>query len=227
MASVGGGIVILLIGLVIITLVVFGISCIKRPPPPSPPPSTSRSTPTTFHSSDSEEGCISPPQSPISYLSNIFDYEAIVVDSKDTPENDRQAILLYLCDWRYLGKHVRVGYLDRHANVTPAEWLQYMEDVPKVLCVCNNWFYKEWMDQTPGTLVAALRAQVTAVVHNRPKCISSKFVVVKLDESDNRYIPGYLQGAKSFLVNNTKDLAHNLTNVNEFDIVSLSGVASK
>ena len=211
-ASVGSALILVLLALLTTLALVFVAICYVRRnaahdlPSPSPSPAPS----SIVYSSD---GGRVTPISPISILT-FMPYDAIFVESKETPDEDRQALITYLCHEDYLGKFARVGYLDRYEQITPAEWLQRMEEVPKILCVVNKWFHKEWHDRTPGTLVAAVRTMITAMI-DKSQSISSKFIVVYLDKGDEEYIPTFLNVNK-FHVTDTMELAHVLTGVSEF-----------
>ena len=214
-ASVGSSLTIVLIFVLItLVLVVSGIYCTRKgaSSPPSPIPSSIYSS--------SDEGGRSTPLSPSSVLTFMEVYDAILIESKQTPNKDREAVIQYLCTEQYLGKYVRVGYLDRYEQITPAEWLQQMDAIPKIICVVNEWFHKEWIQETPGTLVAALKTMVIAMVHSQRQSLSSKFVLLFLEKGDEKYVPDYLNAVTGRYYLADQDvvgLAHYLTGVREFE----------
>lgn len=214
-ASVGSSlIVVLILVLITLALVVSGIYCTKRGTPSSPTP-----IPSSVYSS-SDEGGRSTPMSPSSVLTFMEVYEAVFIESKQTPTKDREAVIQYLCWEQYLGKYVRVGYLDRYDQVTPAEWLQQMDTIPKIICVVNEWFHREWVRETPGTLVAALKTMVIAMVNSQRQNLSSKFVLLFLEKGDEVYVPDYLNAvtARFYLADqDVVGLAHYLSGVREFE----------
>ncbi|XP_019857988.1 PREDICTED: uncharacterized protein LOC109586254 [Amphimedon queenslandica] len=214
-ASVGSSLtVVLILALITLALVVSGIYCTKKSAPSSPSP-----IPSTIYSS-SDEGGRSTPMSPSSVLTFMEVYEAILIESKQTPIEDREAAIQYLCTEKYLGKYVRVGYLDRYEQITPAEWLQQMDAIPKIICVVNEWFHREWIRETPGTLVAALKTMVVAMVHSQRQNLSSKFVLFFLENGDEVYVPDYLNAVNArfyFADQDIVGLAHYITGVREFE----------
>ena len=117
-----------------------------------------------------------------------------------------------------LAQYVNVHRLDIYDHTTPAEWLQRWEQsVSKILCVCNREFWEDWENETPGSLVAALKVMVLGQVHANQKP-SEKYIVVLLNSMDVKYIPGYLKLTHRCLLDETQDLAHYVTSVQEYQL---------
>lgn len=136
--------------------------------------------------------------------------------SNRTSDDDKDAIIVYLC--QELAQYVHVHRLDIYDHITPAEWLQRWEQsVTKILCVCNREFWEDWERETPGSLVAALKVMVLAQVHANQKP-SEKYIVVLLNSMDAKYIPGYLKLTHQCRLDETQDLAHYVTSVQEYHL---------
>ena len=112
--------------------------------------------------------------------------------------------------------------------MTPAEWLpKVLRCNAKILCVCNEEFFNDWDNETPDSLVSALKFVLYAHI-NSGRSPSSSFVVILLEEDHRRFIPEYLKSAPWFFIYDIKGLSHCITDVLEYDTVSnCSSVMSK
>ena len=136
--------------------------------------------------------------------------------SNRTSDDNKEAIIVYLC--QELAQYVNVHRLDIYDHITPAEWLQRWEQsVSKILCVCNREFWEDWERETPGSLVAALKVMVLAQVNANQKP-SEKYIVVLLNSTDTKYIPGYLKLTHKCFLDETQSLAHYVTSVQEYQL---------